>query len=216
MATIENPSFAVIEDMYANHPEAFVNTVKRLVSMQDRVTKSRKEVTNTVNFLSQGKFVCLALKDFNAALEAKTTKSMADYDFDKYFLGRFGGKIPGAGLTLAKAFGAFCLAPESAARHVPESVFDGHFCRVLQAAGKVVNIAEDIKGPTPETSGLNHQVFTDVATVLKTRFKNALQELRDIEARLIWDEKETDDGKIRTLVYVSVEELAARRRRQAS
>jgi hypothetical protein len=193
--------------MHANRPDDFARAVKRLVSMRKRVTESRKEVTTTVNILGQGKLVSLALQDYTEALRLKTTI----LDFADYFHSRFGGKVPGAGLTLATAFSTHCLAPITAARYVPESVFDGHYCRVLQAAGKVANRAWCIKGPTPETSFLNHQVFTDVATVLKMGFKNALRDLRNIDARLV--EVETSDGedKIRTLVYLSVEELASRR-----
>ena len=54
MASNENPSFAAIEDMHANQPDVFAENVKRLVSMQENVTETRKEVTSTVNFLSQG------------------------------------------------------------------------------------------------------------------------------------------------------------------
>jgi hypothetical protein len=220
MATAENPRYAEIQDLHTNDPDAFEKTVKRFVSMQNRVTKSRNEVTATVNILGQGKLVCLALQDYIAAVRSKSTMS----DFDRYFRARFGGKIPGAGWTLARVFAVHCLAPVTAKRYLPESVYDGHFCRVLQAAGKVVNIAEDITGPTPETSGLNHQVFTDVATVLKTRFKNALQDLRDIEARLIWDVKMEDAGieacrldvETRTLRYLTVEEMASHRGTKAS
>jgi hypothetical protein len=211
----EVPSFAEIQDMHANRPDVFEKTLKGLVSMQDRVTEGRKEVTKTVNFLAQGKLVCLAWKDYIAAVKLKTTTS----DFDRYFRARFGGRIPGAGWTLASAFSAHCLALETAARYVPESVFDGHYCRVLQAAGKIVKIAGSIIGETPETSGLNHQVFTDVAKVLNTGFKNALQDLRDIEARLVWEVKMEDIGEegyplevgTRTLRYLSVEEMASRR-----
>jgi hypothetical protein len=201
----EAPSFAVIEDMHANRPAAFEKAVRGLVSMQDRVTTSRKEVTNTVNFLAQGKFVSLAMKDYQAAPESKAFPSCT---FASYFRARFGGRIPGAGLTIARAFDAFCLAPKTAARYVPESVFDGCYCRVLQAAGKIVNIASFIKGPTLQTSYLGHQVFTDVAAVLNMHGCDAVKELREIEARLV--EVETTDGedKIKTLVYLSVEELA--------
>lgn len=162
----------------------------------------------------------LALQDYIAAVKLKSTMS----DFDQYFRARFGGKIPGAGWTLASAFSAHCLAPETAARYVPESVFDGHYCRVLQAAGKVAKIAGFIEGPTAETSGLNHQVFADVAKVLNTGFKNALQDLRDIEARLVWEVKMEDIGEEgypleverKTLRYLSVEELAKHRARADS
>jgi hypothetical protein len=203
----EVPGFAEIQDMHANRPDDFTSTVKRLVSLRGRATETQKDVTNTVNILGQGKLVSLALQDYTAAVRLKTTTS----DFDDYFHSRFGGKVPGAGLTLARAFSAHCLAPITSARYVPESVFDGHYCRVLQTAGKVANRAWYIKGPTPETSFLNHQVFTDVGTVLKTGGKNALKDLRNIDARLV--EVETTDGEDRmtTLVYLSAEALANRR-----
>ena len=64
----EVPSYAEIKHMYANNPDVFAQTVKGFVSMQDGVTTSRKEVTNAVNYLGQGKLVCLALKDYLRAL----------------------------------------------------------------------------------------------------------------------------------------------------
>jgi ribosomal protein L7Ae-like RNA K-turn-binding protein len=209
----EAPSFAEIEDMHANQPDVFLKTVQRFVSMQDGVTKGRKEVTKTVNFLGQGKLVCMAMKDYDAM---PRLNAPSWYNFDDYFFNRFGGKVPGAGATLAGVFSAFCLAPKTAARYLPESVYDQHFCRVLQAAGKIVDMASGIQGETLETSYLNHQVFIDVAIILKTGGKHALAELRESQARLVKVTKTDGEDKRQVLVYLTKAQLAARRARIAS
>jgi hypothetical protein len=87
---------------------------------------------------------------------------------------------------------------------------------VLQAAGKIVDMASGIQGETLETSYLNHQVFIDVAIILKTGGKHALAELREIQARLVKVTKTDGEDKRQVLVYLTKAQLAARRARIAS
>jgi hypothetical protein len=190
-------SFAELEDIAQNHNAEFMSMLKGVVRKAENAKLLGKELANGANFY--GKALAIVQRRYQAGVAQKliNANSLSAY------VERELGKMPARAYPALKVFGTFCLADEKHARFVPEVVYDELTSRIVNEASKIVNIAEGIKGATPETSGLSHQVFTDTAAILKIHGKTAVEELMSIQARLM--EQESDGEK--TLTYVSVEEF---------
>jgi hypothetical protein len=206
-------SFAELEDCAANHRADYENLLvgivkqaKKQADLKESGKELTKELTSAANF--QGKVLTIELRLFKEAMAKGAIRS--GRSFKDHVTGQY-GEMPARAYSCANVFGTFVLAPVEAPRYVPEKVYDNQTSRAINAASKVINIAEDIKGATPETCGLNHQVFTDVATVLKLPGgKTSVEALESILSRLVWIESNAGGKTTRTLVYLTEKELADR------
>jgi hypothetical protein len=200
-------SYAELEEIEANHLPEYLKVLPGLVKLAKTQKALGKEIGDGASFY--GKVLCIELRRLKTAKEAGLVdgnRTLADYVKGQY------GVIPARAFSAANVFSAFCLAPETSARYVSEKVYGEITSRMMNDASKITNTAKDIKGETPETSGLGHPVFTEVANVLRTLRKTAVEALENITARLV----EIEDGDTKKLTFLSTAELAARNAKLAA
>ena len=203
-------SFAELEEIAANHNPEYIAMLKGIARTAERAKKLGKELTNGANFY--GKALCIIMRRYQEGVAEKLINAASLSAYVEREL----GKMPARAYPALKVFNTFCLADEKHFRFVPEVVYDELTSRIINEASKIVNIAEGINGPTPETSGLSHQVFTDTAAILKVHGKTAVEKLEEIQARLIKVETTVGDTTEKTLLYISPDELAQRKAREAA
>jgi hypothetical protein len=190
--------YSVLAHIRQNHPEDY----NRLIESCKPKDEKAKRMANFY-----GKLLCLERRNFYTGIE--DGRNTTGYEFRDWFELKH-GKFPARAYSSARVFDTFVLDAENHPRYVQEAVYDILTSRLINATSRVVNAAKR------HSFGLDHEVFTEAAAILKAHGDTAAEQMEEIEGRLGWTSKTIGEHETKVPVYLTREEAAACRAREAA